>query len=109
MVVRDGAVDVVHDVGGSNLVVEEVKDGAIRAVDRVECALDEVPVIALIVGNVNIRVLLYRMRVSVLHVLPWWKTGNESVRPRNRESKLSRASQQWNPCVCLSSEVVFVQ
>ena len=67
--------------------VKKVKDGAIRAVDRVESALDEVPVIALIVGDVNIRVLFNRMRASVLHVLLWWKTGNKRV----SKQKIGRA------------------
>lgn len=110
MVVRDRAVDVVHNVGGSNLVVKKVKDGAIRAVDRVESALDEVPVITLVVGDVNIRVLFNRMRASVLHVLLWWKTGNKSVQTKNWESKkLSKASQQWHHCLCLSAAGVFMR
>jgi len=45
-VVGDCAVNMVNDVGGTDLVVEEVEDSAIRPVDGHEGTLDVAPVIA---------------------------------------------------------------
>mmetsp|Transcript_45848 Transcript_45848/g.143853 ORF Transcript_45848/g.143853 Transcript_45848/m.143853 type:complete len:202 (+) Transcript_45848:267-872(+) len=54
---RDGAVDVVDDVGGADAVVEEVEDGAVGAIDGHESSLDEVPVLPGEVRNVGVSVL----------------------------------------------------